>query len=122
MTIPQFKLKDSKPDQDFIKWNESMSHKQDIDLYYEGSHPLIKWVEKTRLNIINKLIKNHLEKINITDPTIFEAGCGTGHVLQEIAKKIDECAKNEAALWQQIATAVGCYNYKYPPEVLQDFS
>ena len=88
MTIPQFKLKDLKPDQDFIEWNELMSHKQDIELYYEGSHPLIKWVEKIRLNAITKLIKNHIKKMSIKDPAILEAGCGTGHVLLEIARKI----------------------------------
>lgn len=85
---PKFKLKDSKPDRDFIEWNESMSHKQDIDLFYEGSHPFIKWVEQKRLKIITGLIKEHIEKTNIKDPVIVEAGCGTGHVLEEIADVI----------------------------------
>ncbi|MBI3591549.1 MAG: class I SAM-dependent methyltransferase [Candidatus Melainabacteria bacterium] len=87
-TVPKFKLKDSKPDSDFVQWNESMSHKQDIDLYYEGSHPLIRWVEKLRLKIIIDLIKEHSEKNNLSNPVIVEAGCGTGHVLQSIAENI----------------------------------
>ena len=84
MPIPQFKLKDSKPDEDFIEWNESMSHKQDIDLYYECSHPFIRWVENLRLRIITDLIKKHMKQ----DPVILEVGCGTGHVLEEIADTI----------------------------------
>ena len=87
-TSKKFKLKDLKPDEDFIKWNESMSHKQDIDLYYEGSHPFIRWVEELRLRIITDLIKRHTEKNSIQDPVIIEAGCGTGHVLEGIAKNI----------------------------------
>ena len=88
MTVQQFKLKDSKPDKDFIEWNEAMSKTQDIDLFYEGSHPFIKWVEKLRLNAITNLIKSHIKEKNINNPTIIEAGCGTGHVLSKIASEI----------------------------------
>lgn len=88
MPYLKFTLQDSKPNQDFIDWNESMSHKQDIDLFYEGSHPLIRWIEKLRLKTISSLIKDHIERNNIRDPIIVEAGCGTGHVLEEIANKI----------------------------------
>lgn len=88
MLIPQFKLKDSKPDKDFIEWNEEMSHKQDIDLFYEGSHYFVRWVEEQRLKTITGLIKRHMKKYNIVDPIIVEAGCGTGHVLEEIADSI----------------------------------
>lgn len=88
MPIPQFKLKDSKPDRDFIEWNEEMSHKQDIDLFYEGSHYFVRWVEEQRLKTITGLIKRHMKKNNIVDPIIVEAGCGTGHVLEEIADSI----------------------------------
>ena len=85
---PQFKLKDLKPGKDFIEWNESMSHKQDIDLYYGGSHVFIKYVEKLRLRKITNLIELHIKKNNLIDPTILEVGCGTGHVLEEIADRI----------------------------------
>ena len=88
MTTQQFKLKDSKPDKDFIEWNEAMSKTQDIDLFYEGSHPFIKWVEQLRLNVITDLIKNQIKKENINDPIIVEAGCGTGHVLSKISNEI----------------------------------
>ncbi len=88
MSTPQFKLKDSKPDKDFIDWNESMSKKQDIDLYYEASHPCIRWVEKLRLKVIINEIKKHCRKSNFENPIIIEAGCGTGHVLEEIADNI----------------------------------
>src|SRR3989338_2745866 len=92
MPIPQFKLKDSKPDRDFIEWNEEMSHKQDIDLFYEGSHYFIRWVEEQRLKTITGLIKTHMKKNNITDPVIVEAGCGAGHVLEKIADSISTCS------------------------------
>ena len=85
---PQFKLKDLKPDKDFIEWNESMSHKQDIDLYYGSSHAFIKYVEKLRLRKITSLIELHIKKNDLIDPTILEVGCGTGHVLEEIADRI----------------------------------
>lgn len=88
MPIPQFKLKDSKPDRDFIEWNEEMSHKQDIDLFYEGSHYFIRWVEEQRLKTITGLIKKHMKKNNITNSVIVEAGCGAGHVLEKIANSI----------------------------------
>ena len=86
--MPAFKLKDLKPDQDFIDWNESMSKKQDIDLYYDASHPLIKWVERLRLKGIIDKIQKHCEKNNIENPAIVEAGCGTGHLLEEVAVNI----------------------------------
>ena len=68
MPTPQFQLKDLKPNEDFISWNESMSHKQDIDLYYEASHPFIKWVENLRLKIIIGEIKNHCKNNNTENP------------------------------------------------------
>ena len=89
MPTPKFKLKDSKPDTDFIQWNETMSHKQDIDLYYEGSHPFIRWVEKCRLNVITDCINKHIRKNKIYDPSIVEVGCGTGHVLKHILDNVE---------------------------------
>lgn len=88
MTIQQFKLKDLKPDKDFIEWNESMSKIQDIDFFYEHSHPFIKWVEKLRLNAITDLIKKHIKEQNLSNPVIIEAGCGAGHVLAKISSEI----------------------------------
>lgn len=87
----KFKLKNSKPDKDFIDWNESMSHNFDQDIYYKGSHPFIVWVEDLRLKTISNLIKNHMKKNNVSNPQILEAGCGAGHVLEEIANKINPC-------------------------------
>ena len=84
----QFKLKDLKPDKDFIEWNEQMSKDFDQDFYYKHSHPFILWVERMRLTTISGLIKKHIQKNNLADPVIVEVGCGTGQVLEEISRTI----------------------------------
>ncbi len=84
----QFKLKDSKPDKDFIEWNEQMSKSFDQEFYYEHSHPCILWIERMRLTAISNLIKTHMQKNDAVDPIIVEVGCGTGQVLEEILRKI----------------------------------
>ncbi len=86
--MPAFTLKNSKPGEDFILWNEEMSRTYNQEEYYEKSNFAIIWIEKKRLAAISSLIKNHLEQANLTDPTILEVGCGTGQVLEEIAHKI----------------------------------
>ncbi|MBI2995932.1 MAG: class I SAM-dependent methyltransferase [Candidatus Melainabacteria bacterium] len=84
----QFKLKDQKPNKDFIVWNEEMSKSFDQEFYYEHSHPVILWIEKMRLTTISSLIKKHMQENNHIDPVIVEVGCGTGQVLEEILRKI----------------------------------
>ena len=82
--MPTFTLKDSKPDKDFILWNEEMSRNYNQDEYYEKSNFAIIWIEQKRLAAIRSLIKKHLELTKLLDPTIVEVGCGTGQVLEEI--------------------------------------
>lgn len=88
MTQTKFKLKNSKPDIDFIEWNKSMSKNFDQELYYSGSHPIILWIENQRLSTLSKLIEQHIKQKNMKDPTILEVGCGTGDVLEYISKKV----------------------------------
>lgn len=88
-TNTQFKLESSKPGKDFIEWNEQISRNFDQDSYYKESHPFILWVEKMRLATISKLIKKHMQKNNLSNPVIIEAGCGTGQVLEEISNKVN---------------------------------
>lgn len=87
-TLTNFKLKNAKPDKDFVEWNELMSKNYNQDYYYERSHPFIVWVERKRLQAISELINEHLKASNLVDPTILEVGCGAGHVLREISNKI----------------------------------
>ena len=87
-TNTTFKLKNSRPDEDFIEWNEKMSRSFNQEFYYKHSNPLIIWVEKKRLNSISKLIKKELQETKLIDPNILEVGCGEGHVLEEISSKI----------------------------------
>lgn len=87
-TSVQFKLKNSKPDKDFIEWNEQMSKYFDQDYYYEHSNLFILWIEKIRLTTISDLIKKHMQQNNLFNPTIVEVGCGTGQVLEEILRKV----------------------------------
>lgn len=84
----KFKLKDLKPDKDFIEWNNLMSKDFNQDEYYENSHPFIVSVEKKRLTSISETIKNHLKTVKLTNPSILEVGCGAGQVLVEITSKI----------------------------------
>lgn len=84
----KFKLVNSKPSQDFIEWNELMSSNFDQDYYYERSNPFIVWVEKIRIITIIDLIKKYILLKNLSNPVIAEVGCGEGHVLKEIANKI----------------------------------
>ena len=90
LKTPKFKLKNSKPEQDFIEWNKSMSHHFDQDNYYYKSHPFIVWVENLRLKAISKIIKSHIDINKNTNPMILEVGCGAGHVLEEIVNSIPE--------------------------------
>lgn len=84
----KFKLKDLKPDTDFVKWNDSMAMHFDQDKYYSESHPFVLWVERKRMSTITNSIRQHLNTTNQKDPMIIEVGCGMGHVLEEVASKI----------------------------------
>lgn len=102
-THPEFKLKDNKPDADFIKWNESMSKNYDQDHYYFKSHPFIVWIEQKRLDIICKII-NDSNKNNTLN--ILEVGSGAGHVLKQISQKVPNAKLTGVEPldnWRQIA-------------------
>lgn len=83
-----FKLTNSKPDKDFIEWNELMSKNYNQDDYYFKSNPFIVWVEKLRLVDISNSVKEFIYKNNLKNPTVLEVGCGAGHVLDAIKSKV----------------------------------
>ena len=73
-----------KPDQQaFVDWNEEMVRRYDIEQYYERSHPLLRWIERCRLDVLTDFAAVQPET------RVLEVGCGAGHVLQrfEVAKR-----------------------------------
>lgn len=83
----KFKLNNSKPDKDFIEWNELMSKNYNQDDYYYKSNPIVVWIEKLRLIEIGNFVKEFVSENDLQDPTVLEVGCGAGHVLHEINNK-----------------------------------
>ncbi|MDM8529576.1 class I SAM-dependent methyltransferase [Anaerolineales bacterium HSG25] len=62
----------------FIQWNENMAHKYDPEAYHLRSHPIIRWIERRRVNAILEFIAaKPLDKV-------LEVGCGASNVLAQI--------------------------------------
>ena len=69
-----------KPDQQaFVDWNEEMVRRYDIEQYYERSHPLLRWIERCRVDVLADFAAVQPET------GVLEVGCGAGHVLQRFA-------------------------------------
>ena len=69
-----------KPDQQaFVDWNEEMVRRYDIEQYYERSHPLVRWIERRRLDVLTDFAAA------TPDSRVLEVGCGAGHVLERFA-------------------------------------
>jgi ubiquinone/menaquinone biosynthesis C-methylase UbiE len=63
----------------FVHWNEEMVRRYDIERYYERSHPLVRWIERRRLQALEAFAAARPES------RVLEVGCGGGHVLQRFA-------------------------------------
>jgi len=59
----------------YAAWNEEMVRRYDIERYYAQSHPLIRWLEKRRLDVLAALAAA------APGERVLEVGCGAGHVL-----------------------------------------
>jgi ubiquinone/menaquinone biosynthesis C-methylase UbiE len=63
-------------DGDFARWNEEMVRRYDIERYYTSAHPLVRWIERRRIDAL----------VALAAPTVadrvLEVGCGAGHVLE----------------------------------------
>jgi ubiquinone/menaquinone biosynthesis C-methylase UbiE len=67
-----------KKDEGFEEWNDRMVEKYDIETYYSRSNPVIRYIERRRIDWLVKLLSPmEYEKI-------LEVGCGAGHVLQRV--------------------------------------
>jgi len=60
---------------DYAAWNEEMVRRYDIERYYAQSHPLIRWLERRRLDLLAALAAA------APGERVLEVGCGAGHVL-----------------------------------------
>jgi ubiquinone/menaquinone biosynthesis C-methylase UbiE len=63
---------------EFKEWNERMVKKYDPDAFHHHSNPLIRFVERRRVNTIVKLVDIHKEAC------VLEIGCGAGNVIERI--------------------------------------
>lgn len=69
-------LRHREVDGDFVAWNETMAERYDIERYYERSHPVVRWLERLRLDAIVRLAAPR------PGDRVLEVGCGAGHVLE----------------------------------------
>lgn len=66
-------------DRSFTAWNEEMVKRYDIDRYYERSHPIVRWIERKRIDALRSFADAR------SGDRVLEVGCGAGHVLNEFA-------------------------------------
>jgi 2-polyprenyl-3-methyl-5-hydroxy-6-metoxy-1,4-benzoquinol methylase len=64
-------------------WNEEMVARYDIERYYERAHPVVRWLERRRLDVLMRLARPR------PGERVLEVGCGAGHVLE----RFDGCER-----------------------------
>lgn len=74
----------AKPDrlseQEYVRWNDEMVRRYDIDKYYEDSHRIVRWIEHQRIAALVRLAAAR------PGDRVLEVGCGGGHVLEHFAE------------------------------------
>ena len=66
--------------EEFKEWNERMINKYDPDAFHRHSHPLIRFVERKRVNTIFELLEIR------SDDCVLEVGCGAGNVIERASR------------------------------------
>lgn len=61
---------------DVESWNDRLAREHDIDDYYTRSNPIIRYIERRRLETIRELAQP------VRSERLLEIGCGGGHVLR----------------------------------------
>jgi ubiquinone/menaquinone biosynthesis C-methylase UbiE len=61
------------------EWNEAMVDRYDIDRYYDRSHPIVRWIERRRIEALRRFAAAR------GGDRVLEVGCGAGHVLSRFA-------------------------------------
>lgn len=64
--------------EEFVRWNETMALRYDVDDFHNHPSALVRWVAARRVAGVVALIDPQ------TDDRILEVGCGAGHVLQKM--------------------------------------
>jgi ubiquinone/menaquinone biosynthesis C-methylase UbiE len=70
------RVSEATPDTDLVSWNEAMVERYDIERYYERSHPLVRRLERQRLDVLVAMAAAK------PGDRVLEVGCGAGHVLE----------------------------------------
>jgi ubiquinone/menaquinone biosynthesis C-methylase UbiE len=63
---------------ELAEWNERMVERYDIERYYRDAHPVVRWIERLRLDAIVRLAGGDAARV-------LEVGVGAGHVLARFA-------------------------------------
>jgi len=88
-------------DGDFVAWNETMAERYDIERYYERAHPIVRWLERQRLDAIVRLASPK------SGDRVLEVGCGAGHVLERFTGMRRTGIDLSAGMLQRIRRRLG---------------
>lgn len=70
------------PQTNFKAWNEEMARKYSPGRFHEQSHPVIRWIERQRVQAIISFLAAS------DDTCVLEVGCGAGNVLAALPNKV----------------------------------
>jgi len=89
------------PGHDLVSWNEAMVERYDIERYYERSHPLIRRLERQRLDALVRMAAPR------PGERVLEVGCGAGHVLERFNGTVRTGIDLSAGMMSRIRRRLG---------------